>query len=191
MRRQKLGTFLGFALAALVFAAVAMAATMRGTQGNDNITGSGGPDKIIAKKGNDTVNALGGDDRVSGGRGTDTLNGDDGNDSLWGGADNDTLNGGLGDDSLRGKAGNDTLNGDAGNDFLNGGKDADTNTINGGDGDDFVFSRGDGNKADNVDCGGGTNDTVRADKNDVLVGCEHIDRSGDGNTTKPPKPPKP
>jgi len=191
MSRQRLGTVLGVALGAtLVFAAVALAETIKGTQGDDNnLNGTEGPDKIIAMKGNDTVNALGEADRVSGGRGTDTVNAGDGDDSVWGGADDDTLNGELGNGSLRGKGGSDTLNGEEDNDFLSGGKDVDT--INAGEGDDFVFSRGDGNKADAVDCGGGTNDSVRADKNDVLVNCENVDRTGDGNATKPAKPPHP
>jgi Ca2+-binding RTX toxin-like protein len=190
MRGHKLGTVLALALgAALVFATVAVAATIRGTQGDDNnLMGTAGQDKIIAKKGNDTANGLGEADRLSGGRGTDTLNGGDGDDSAWGGADDDTLNGELGNDSLRGKDGNDTLNGADGNDFLNGGKGVDT--VDGGIGDDTVFSRGDGKAADNITCGDGTNDTVKADANDVVdADCEIVDRTGPG--TKPPKPPKP
>jgi Ca2+-binding RTX toxin-like protein len=189
MRRQKLVTFLGLALAAtLVFAAVAMAATIRGTQGNDtNLMGTEGPDKIIAKKGNDSVDALGGADRVSGGRGTDTVDAGDGDDSVWGGADNDTVNGELGNDSLRGKGGMDNVNGADGNDFLNGGKDVDT--IDAGIGDDTVFSRGDGNKADNITCGAGT-DTVKADRNDILPvdgSCETVEVAG-SKGKKPPTP---
>lgn len=194
MSKQRLGTVLGVALGAtLVFAAVALAATIRGTQSDDNLNGTEGPDKIIAKKGNDTVNALGEADRVSGGPGTDTVNAGDGDDSVWGGADDDTLNGELGNDTARGKAGEDTLDGGDGNDFLNGGKDVDT--VDAGAGDDTVFSRGDGNKADNIICGDGT-DTVKADRNDIVPAdgtCENVEVAGSQGKghTKPPTPPTP
>ena len=114
---------------------------------------------------------------MRGGKGDDTLNGTRGNDRIAGFGGNDTLNGLAGDDRLRGGKGNDTLNGGDGNDRLKGGKGADQ--LNGGAGDDFIDARGDGQTADVITCGDGTNDTVRADRNDqVASDCEHVKLGG-------------
>jgi Ca2+-binding RTX toxin-like protein len=148
MRRQTLAAVLAGAMCtALVFAAIAVAQTVEGTQGSDTLNGTEAADKIVAKKGADTVNALGGDDKVWTGRGADTANG------------------GLGNDTLGGKADRDDLNGDEGNDFLAGGRGVDD--LDGGVGDDTIKGRGDGKAADNIICGDGI-DTVRADRNDVV-----------------------
>jgi Ca2+-binding RTX toxin-like protein len=169
------------ACSALVFATVALAETIKGTQGDDPaLNGTPNADKILGKKGNDTISGLAGDDRIWAGPGNDTV---------YGGSAAAAT--GTGNDSLSGKAGTDTLNGQDGNDFLAGGGQVDT--LNGGDGDDWLKGRGDGNAADQITCGLG-NDTVKADKNDVITdgtNCENVDRSGDGNATKPPKPPHP
>ncbi len=62
-----------------------------------------------------------------------------------------------------------------------------------GAGDDVVWVRD--HKADTVDCGAG-DDTVYADKDDTLTGCEHAKVRGHGKPhtpkpTHPPHPPKP
>lgn len=184
MKKQTLMAVLAAAAcAALVFATVALAATIRGTHGdNTELDGTSGPDKIIAKKGDDEGNAKEGDDYVNAGGGDDEFDGGEGDDRLSGKAGDDLLNGGDDNDSLSGKAGEDKLNGDDGDDFLTGGKDKDE--LNGGPGNDTIKARGDGKAADlNIDCGDGT-DTVKLGPNDTvdeaLGNCENIEEHGGG-----------
>src|SRR4051794_6574385 len=105
-----------------------------------------------------------GADHLFGRGGNDILKGLGGNDRLDGGAGNDRLDGGAGDDLLIGGPGNDRLRGGGGKDFFSGGP-----------GRDVIYSA-DGIK-ETIDCGSGT-DTVTADSNDVLRGCEtrHLHR---------------
>jgi Ca2+-binding RTX toxin-like protein len=84
-------------------------AAIRGTNGNDEIDGSFGNDKI---------QGLGGNDEIDGERGNDKLFGDDGNDELDGDIGNDKLVGGKGNDELDGGAGNDKLIGGGGSDLF-------------------------------------------------------------------------
>jgi len=94
-------TLIVAAAAMLAFAASALAAdSIRGTAGDDTLTGTPEADAIFARAGDDIVNAGAGDDRVRGGQGADTLNGEDGNDRLKGGGGADTLSGGAGDDLI-------------------------------------------------------------------------------------------
>jgi len=95
-----------------------MAKKVKLTNGDDNYSGSGKPERIFG---------LDGDDNISGGGGNDKIFGGEGNDVIRGGADDDTIGGGAGDDRLLGGAGDDTINATLGND-----------TVNGGDGDDLV-----------------------------------------------------
>ncbi|MBO0881657.1 MAG: hypothetical protein J2P17_15205, partial [Mycobacterium sp.] len=71
---------------------------IRGTTGNDTITGFNSNDNIFGDAGNDTLNGGNGNDVLSGWSGDDTLNGGSGNDWLDGGAGIDLLTGGSGDD---------------------------------------------------------------------------------------------
>src|SRR5436305_15306797 len=64
------------------FSAVALAATIVGTGGNDNLTGTPGHDLIVARAGNDHVHALSGNDRVLAGVGDHTVNGRFGRDRI-------------------------------------------------------------------------------------------------------------
>lgn len=78
---------------------VGYAEVIRGTAGNDVITGNGGYyDGLYGLEGNDIIN---GGDNEPGGR--------------------DQMRGGAGDDVLNGFGGDDRMRGDAGNDFLDGG----------------------------------------------------------------------
>jgi Ca2+-binding RTX toxin-like protein len=91
-----------------------LAATIVGTDGDDNLQGTPGPDVIVAGAGNDNVAGLGGDDVICGQGDEDVLEGGTGDDTLVGGADRqgdewgedkffwfgDTLVGGAGDDDL-------------------------------------------------------------------------------------------
>lgn len=164
----------GLSLLVLTGAALAHDVSLiKGTMGDDVLTGTPGHDRIVARAGNDTVNAGDGNDRVFGNRGNDTLNGDGGNDRMLGGVGVDTLNGGDGNDVLRGRQGDDTVNGGAGDDVIWVGGGADTQF--GGDGDDRLHALARDRKVDQLDCGPG-NDTVwlNANENDVHVNCETV-----------------
>ncbi len=84
-----------------VGAEVPIGVTLRGGPGNDELTGGGGPDKLIGGPGNDILNGGGGADSLYGGPGNDILNGGPGNDVLRGGPGQDTLIGGPGENQLQ------------------------------------------------------------------------------------------
>jgi Ca2+-binding RTX toxin-like protein len=65
------------------------AATIVGTERNDQISGTAAPDVIVTLGGDDSVLAAGGDDRICTGVGADAILGGPGNDSIDGGADTD------------------------------------------------------------------------------------------------------
>jgi VCBS repeat-containing protein len=75
---------------------------LRGTKGDDVLTGSNFSDKIHGGKGNDKLFGLAGNDVLDGGKGNDTLDGGPGCDLLIGGSGSDVLQGGEGDDTLYG-----------------------------------------------------------------------------------------
>ena len=82
-RSTRISVALIVAVASLAgFSAVALAATIVGTNGNDNLTGTPSHDLIVAKAGGDHVNALAGNDRVLAGAGDDTVNGGFGHDRI-------------------------------------------------------------------------------------------------------------
>lgn len=181
--------------------AVAVAATidgtdkgerLKGTRFDDTINAKAGKDKVIARGGNDTVNGGADRDILSGERGNDTINGDDGNDHMRGGNGDDTQDGGAGNDTIFAGLGVDTSNGGDGNDRLwalarkdvegTDGESADT--LDGGDGND-IFRTRDG-EADNITCGAGDNDVAFLDTKDVITdataenangSCEVVKRS--------------
>ncbi len=82
-------------------------ATIVGTEGADQLTGTPAADVIAALGGNDKLSGLAGNDTICGGAGKDTLKGGKGNDKLYGEAGKDTLKGGPGNDKLKGGAGKD------------------------------------------------------------------------------------
>ncbi len=103
------------------------AATLVGTDGNDVLVGTSGPDVVSAGAGDDVIRGLGGwdvicagdgDDVVRGGSGRDTIEGGDGDDRLFGGGGADRILGGDGDDIVRGGREGDTLQGGAGSDRI-------------------------------------------------------------------------
>jgi Ca2+-binding RTX toxin-like protein len=100
----------------------AIALTIDGGGGNDNLTGSPNADTITGGAGNDTIVGLGGIDVIDGGDDDDTITGGPGNETQLGGAGNDTFiwNPGDGSDTLLGGAGIDTMvfNGSAGNEVF-------------------------------------------------------------------------
>ena len=111
----------------VVCPAASSAGAIRGTAGNNRITGTLRADRILAAGGNDVVDALPGKDCVDLGTGTDRGEGGSGNDSMAGGRGNDRVTGNSGNDRLRGGPGNDRLTpgrgndrafGDSGNDLI-------------------------------------------------------------------------
>jgi Tol biopolymer transport system component len=94
--------------------------------------------------------------------------------------DNDRLSGGKGDDALFGGPGADRVVGGSGADYLSGGSGHDRlvggpgrNRIEAGGGSDSINSAN--GVRELVDCGFG-DDTVKADRRDVLTGCERVKR---------------
>ncbi len=168
-------------------AAAAAAAYIKGTAGNDTMTGNDGINKIEGFAGNDTIDGKGGDDLIYGGDGNDFIYGSAGNNVLYGDAGNDRVEGGDGNDAINGGSGNDTLYGYAGNDTIRG--DAGNDIINGGTGDDVLFGA-DGNDIIHGDAGHDAiygdvgNDVIYGDAgNDMLFGGEGNDSlyGGDGD----------
>jgi Ca2+-binding RTX toxin-like protein len=100
----------------------AIALTIDGGTGNDNLTGSPNADTMNGGAGNDTIVGLAGVDVVNGGDGDDTITGGPGSETQLGGAGNDTFvwNPGDGSDTLLGGTGTDTMvfNGSAGNEVF-------------------------------------------------------------------------
>ena len=100
MRRAGL-LIIGVVMAAtLVFASVAIAERLTGTNGPDFISGSSGDDRIAGGAADDALRGRGGDDRISGDSGDDGLNGNKGKDRLFGDSGQDLMRGGRGDDYI-------------------------------------------------------------------------------------------
>jgi hypothetical protein len=136
---------------------VALAATLKGTAGNDEIYGT---------TQNDTIYGLGGDDELYGSALTVE------------GSGIDSINGGWGNDVLNGRLGPDTLTGSYGNDWLADGpiKDGMKDTLAGGPGYDTIISNNYPRATDAINCGTGY-DTVYADSKDTFVdrgACEKV-----------------
>jgi Ca2+-binding RTX toxin-like protein len=151
MSRIRLLAVIAGALLTLAFATSALAAG-GGSPGADDFPGSSRADHVALEAGDDNANGGRGDDALSGGRG------------------DDRLNGGLGDDRLNGGRGDDVLTDDRGTDRFSGG--AGDDTINARD------RRGRNDRRDVVNCGAG-DDTATVDSDDVVIGCEHVRRSGE------------
>jgi Ca2+-binding RTX toxin-like protein len=121
--------------------AIAVAAIVVGTDGDDSLTGTRGDDTLQGLAGDDTLIGLAGDDLLLGEAGNDSLLGGNDADAIAGGPGNDYANGGLGDDTLRGDAGSDSLVGGAGDDAIDAGPGdapADDNYLFGGLGNDSL-----------------------------------------------------
>jgi len=118
---------------------------VRGSQGNDSITGNSLANQLFGLLGNDTLRGAGGNDRLSG---------DSGNDSLFGS---------IGNDKLYGYAGSDRLYGYAGNDYLNAGTGADS--MYGQAGRDTLHAK-DGTRDSVINCGTGTDPNPIRDAGD-------------------------
>jgi hypothetical protein len=138
---------------------------------NVSMTGSDGPNELIATADASALRGLGGDDRLIGADGADTLEGGDGNDYLEGGFGPDVLDGGAGVDQFVGdKTERDVI----------------------ASGNDTIRAR-DGN-AEQINCGIGSDSAVVDTADVVDPSCEAVDRatttsgpggSGPAGTTPP------
>jgi Ca2+-binding RTX toxin-like protein len=153
---------------------------IRGTAGDDVLTGGDRRDEIFGFDGNDTLRGLAGGDVLRGGPGNDAISGGAGSDEVFGAAGRDTLTGGAGNDAIDGGDGRDRLTGGDGHDLLQAGRGDDR--AEGGNGDDRL----EGSAGDDVMTGGAGADTLaggagrdRLDGgagNDTLVGGPGNDR---------------
>ncbi|WP_433201059.1 calcium-binding protein [Dactylosporangium sp. CS-047395] len=97
-----------------------------GTNGDDLIIGTSGPDRIYALLGDDVVCGGDGNDLIYSGVPTpdgeytdrDHVDGENGSDEIHGGADQDVLRGGALDDVIWGDDESDTIYGGPGNDYI-------------------------------------------------------------------------
>ncbi|MFN3526293.1 MAG: calcium-binding protein [Paracoccus sp. (in: a-proteobacteria)] len=104
---------------------------LAGTNNDDVIDGSAGPDRILGLGGDDLIQGFGGNDLIEGNTGNDTIYGGTGDDILAGGGGTDVIFGGPGNDILS----SDRMDNDA--DWQRGGQE----TLSGGAGDDqLLFS---------------------------------------------------
>ena len=94
--------------------------SIAGTNGNDFLVGTPGPDVIASAGGDDRVCGGGGSDSLEGGEGDDALLGGSGSDAVFGDQGVDRIAGGSGVDILFGGPGDDRIDGGFGNDFLSG-----------------------------------------------------------------------
>lgn len=95
--------------------------TIIGTLGADSISGTAGPDVILARSGDDDIFGRGGNDVICAGEGEDDVDGGSGNDYIEGNTGSDRLKGGSGNDDVNGNEDNDQLRGGSGDDDLDGG----------------------------------------------------------------------
>jgi Ca2+-binding RTX toxin-like protein len=144
-----------------------VAATIVGTGGNDDITGTAGADVIVAGGGDDTIDGLAGDDRICGGDGADTVTYAS---SATGVSANLSTNTAVGDGNDR-FASIENLVGSPFGDVLWGSNDP--NTIQGGDGPDIVA----GLPGNDLLLGGNGNDLENGgDDDDEVIGDDGDDR---------------
>jgi len=122
--------------------------------------GTDGPDHTVGTRYGDLIITNSGDDVIRAGDGENVI------ESLWG---NDDIRSGSGPDEVWAGDGNDTIRTGAGSDFIVPGPGHDT--VDAGKGADHIWAN-DGQR-DVIDCGPG-DDTVVADRIDVLRNCEHV-----------------
>jgi Ca2+-binding RTX toxin-like protein len=101
MRRRALLIMATMGLGVLLLGGVALADTIDGTSGPDDLVGTDNDDVIHASGGADYVSGLAAADVLYAGSGNDTVVGRDGNDRIYGNT---------GSDTLVGEGGNDTIN---------------------------------------------------------------------------------
>ena len=155
-----------------------------GEDGDDDVFGNGGADRVVGGAGNDLVLGDEGDDYLDGGAGRDVVGGHEGDDEVHSGTgvgdrvegndDDDhvylegtkgTADGGAGDDEIFGSASDDRIFGDTGDDAVSG--QGGDDTVDAGDGDDTVY--GDAGN-DTLEAGDGTDSCTGGSGRDVCDG---------------------
>ena len=96
----------------------------------DTIDGTSGPDDLVGTDKDDVIHASGGNDYISGLAASDVL---------YAGAGNDTVVGREGNDHIYGNTGSDTLFGEEGNDTINSSGDQTKDVVKCGQGTDTVY----------------------------------------------------
>jgi hypothetical protein len=103
-RRPGRKTLAGVGLSAMLLAGAAgtaLAATLAGNSGPNDIVGTAADDDIRGLGGDDDLYGRAGNDTIRGGAGDDDIYGEEGNDRLIGGPGNDDIDGGPGNDRIR------------------------------------------------------------------------------------------
>ncbi len=137
--------------------------TVAGTQGEDVLIGTQGPDVIAGLAGYDEIHGRGGDDVICGEKGWDTISGGAGDDRLSGDLGHDAIYGGRGDDRIElggdygWRNGQDNAWGGPGRDRLIG--DSGPNLLAGGRGHDLI--EGFGADFDDCDCETGFDEILK------------------------------
>src|SRR5215203_5603970 len=100
MRRRTLLIMASIMLGVLLLGGVALAATIDGTSGPDDLVGTDKDDVIHGSGGKDYISGLAAPDVLYGGAGNDTVVGRDGNDHIYGNTGSDMLFGNHGNDTI-------------------------------------------------------------------------------------------
>jgi Ca2+-binding RTX toxin-like protein len=100
MRRRALLIMATMGLGVLLLGGVALADTIDGTSGPDDLVGTDNDDVIHASGGADYVSGLAAPDLLYAGAGNDTVVGRDGNDRIYGNTGSDTLYGNESNDTI-------------------------------------------------------------------------------------------
>ena len=118
MRRRALLFLATLGLGVMLLGGVALADTIDGTSGPDDLVGTEQADVIHGGGGIDYVSGLAASDLLYGGAGNDTVLGREGNDSIYGNPGSDRLFGNLGKDTINsfGDRAEDVVNCGAGDD---------------------------------------------------------------------------
>lgn len=176
INRRIVPLIIAMTVSVFIATGVAVAATIQGGDGDNNITGTNKNDELYGGKGDDTLSGLAGSDNLRGQNGSDRLFGYSEGQTTQ--TDRDFVAGGDGQDLLVGSAGGDELNGGPGKDRIISGpyEDAAEDTVNGGDDNDNISVANLPASRDTVTCGTGT-DTVVADSLDQITSdCEDVQR---------------
>jgi Ca2+-binding RTX toxin-like protein len=84
-------------------------ATIVGTEDDDELVGTDGPDVVVALGGDDRIDTGDGNDVICAGAGLDDIYPGDGDDLVWGGSENDRVSQGSGTDTIQGGSGRDSF----------------------------------------------------------------------------------
>ncbi|WP_143288245.1 DUF6851 domain-containing protein [Calothrix rhizosoleniae] len=155
-----------------VLSGTSAAEIIRGLRGDDAIYGNGGEDELFGGKGDDTIAGSGSNEFMDGGAGDDVIYGNGGEDYIAGGKGDDLIYGGSQADIIYGNNGDDTIYGNGGEDYIAGGKGDDL--IYGGSQADIIY----GNNGDDTIYGNGGNDYINSGR-----GFDTVWLGGGGSTT--------